>query len=95
MLAINLVVLKPMEQSDELIRRILDDRALEALGTLKHVSKERGEQLQRALVQHFYAVRRPICYEEYADIAKRIGDESTKASVDIRRKGSFFDLDEL
>ncbi|ADM12624.1 Pdcd5 programmed cell death 5-like protein [Encephalitozoon intestinalis ATCC 50506] len=84
-----------MDQSDELIRRVLDERSLEALSTLKHINKEKGEMLQSALAQHFYSVRRPISYSEYIEIAKKIEEKNSKPSVNFRRRGNFFELDDI
>ncbi|CAD26046.2 similarity to CELL APOPTOSIS-RELATED GENE TFAR19 [Encephalitozoon cuniculi GB-M1] len=84
-----------MDQSDELIRRILDERSLEALCTLKHINKEKGEGLQNMLVQHFYATRRPIVYDEYIEIAKKMEEKSSSPVVNFKRRGSFFDLDDI
>lgn len=84
-----------MDGSDELIRRVLDERSLEALCTLKHINKEKGGALQNALVQHFHATRRPISYEEYVSVAKRMDDASSRPTVNFRRRGSFLDLDDI
>lgn len=85
-----------VEQShDELIRRILDMRSLDALNSLKHINKDRGVVLQRALIQHFYATRRPISHEEYIQIVDGMEKHSDKPTVDFKRRGSFFELDDV
>ncbi|KAG5859043.1 hypothetical protein KMI_09g14710 [Encephalitozoon hellem] len=84
-----------MDQPDELIRKILDEKSLEALSTLKHINKEKGEALQSALMQHFYATRRLISYSEYVEIAKKIEEKNSKPTVNFKRRGNFFELDDI
>ncbi|AFN84106.1 Pdcd5 programmed cell death 5-like protein [Encephalitozoon romaleae SJ-2008] len=84
-----------MDQSDELIRKILDEKSLEALGTLKHINKEKGEALQNALVQHFYVTRKLISYNEYIEIARKTEEKNSKPCVNFKRRGNFFELDDI
>lgn len=90
------VVFGPMDQSpDEMVRKILDTRSLDALNSLKHINRDKGEALQRTLIQHFYSARRPLTHEEYIQIADRMEEQSAKPSVSFRRRGSFLELDDV
>lgn len=87
---------KPMNsQSDELIRKILGARSLDALNSLKHINKDKGDALQRALIQHFYSTQRPISHEEYIQVVDKMEKQTIKPTVDFKRRGNFLELDDI
>lgn len=80
---------------EELVRKVLDARALDALNSLKHINKEKGAEVHRMVVQHFYTTQRPVSHDEYLQLVDRMQKQSMEPTVVFKRRDGFLQLDDI
>lgn len=81
-----------MAEQEDLIRKICDKRAFDALCLLKSVNKEKAKAVEKKLFNFFEINRRPIDFENYQELVKDIDREQ---NICFQRKNDCFDLDEI
>jgi DNA-binding TFAR19-related protein (PDSD5 family) len=83
------------KHTEELVRKILEPKALEAFNSLRHVNKGKAEALQGVLLQHFYCVNRPVTHDEYLQLADELERGVARTTVSFKRRSNLFELDEI